>query len=604
MGVEMSTYAFPTIDAFSVPIFPAQPLQQTFFPKRFFQNIRNYPLTKRAQKLSTTLDNFEKNSATIDNQRAQALLVSCQNCMQKISASKQMTSELKTTYDELRGRFCALKYRALSGKGTPSQRPANTPTVLELSQKIAAKKAAHPIFKQLPPQDQAVTKHELEILEDLVKRYPEMAVIINEDPITLNAFFTYVCHRNIPLDAFIQFPNTITKMSSLINTRFGHFSDFLQVKDLENGKKQLTIPYRNESGIHRVNILDESAILHLENNVTLTVKELYKHLMQKPMVMGPIEIFPDGIRLFDSGQYAVGNKHIDFTQHEWYKNLPAWETLTTDQANAKYGKFIHGKPLDGSNWMVALCASAKNKGIPDATGTLQPDLTDVHGYKVVLIPTGDGKYNLIPFGKIPKKAPDLRSTTEIYNFLADTSIAEIQYDMNYFTESRLHGMVCCSLPKMHGEYYMNNILGRDMQAGRNENLIFQFSDHNCTEWVISCWNELRQKFPDGNYPLPNHLISILKTTPSNPLLKPFIAQLRLLSPKIRKIFMTVTLLLLRATRGQTINGNHYSVWTSQSFTAPNYNIYNPVPLFSYQCAESHLHSNDHECVRYSTHLNI
>jgi hypothetical protein len=600
-----TTYALPILDPYSVPVLPTAPsISQPSLPQKIVQALHNYTVIKRAQKLNIALDSFEQHAATCDKTQAQALLTKCQNCMLKITETKQITPELKTAYDNLRGRFCSLKYRTLSDQERLVL-PANIPSVEDLSQKIAALKATHPVMKQLPQEDQAVTKHEFEILQNLVQRYPEMAIMINEDPITLNAFFTYVCHRNVPLDAFVQFPNTITKLSSLVSTRFGHFSNFLHVEDLQNGKKQLTIPYIHTFGQRRVNILDESALLHLENNVTITVKELYSHIMQKPTVMGPVEIFPEGIRLFDSGQYVGANGPIDFTQPEWYKKLPAWETLTAEQANTKYGKFLHGAPLDGkTNWMVALCASAKNKGQPDAAGVRQPDLTDVHGYKVILIPSGDGNYSVIPFGKIPRKAPDMRSITEMYNFVADTSLAEIQYDMNYFTESRLHGMVCHSLPKEQGEWYMNNILGRDMQAGRDGNLIFQFADHNCTEWVISCWEELRRKFPEyhAKYPLPDHLVSILQTAPSHPALKHFVSKLKMLPPKIQKIFMSVTLLFLRATRGQTIHGNHYSLWTSQNFTDPLFNIYNPVPLFSYQCSESNV--NGHKCVRESTHLKI
>lgn len=590
----------------AIPLFPtvAPTSKYHYLPKKFTQAIHKYSVIKHAAQLNKILDDYEKNAANVDKDQAKFLLKKCLRCMKKITEAENVTPELKTAYNDLRGRFCSLKYRTFSVQERV-ERPSNVPTVKELSKKIAAHKAKHPVISQLLKTDQAVSKHELEILDNLINHYPEMAVMINEDPIALKSFFTLVCHRNIPLDVFVQFPSTITKLSSLITTRFGHFENFLKVENATRpGGKQLTIPYMHQSGPHRVNILNPSALLHLENNVTITVAQLYKHIMQKPLIMGSVEIFPEGIRHFDAGQFVGANGPIDLSGPEWYKQLPAWETLTVDQANTKYGKSIHGDPLDGTNWMVALCVSAKNKGKPDASGILRPDVIDVHGYQVFLIPSGDGKYHVIPLCKVPKKSPDMRSPKELIKFVANTDFAEIQYDTNYFTDSRLHGMICYSLPQDQGQYYMNNIIGRDIQAGRDGKLIFQFADQNCTEWVFTRWKELRNQFPayHQRFPLPNHLVSLLKTSPSHPALKHFVKKLGIMPAKLRKIFLRATMLFLRAKRGHNINGNHYSMWTSRNFTSPHYIINNPVRMFDYKCPDAN--KKGHHCVRQTTHKNI
>lgn len=570
-------------------------------PMRVFHHRQ---LLKEAHKLNLDLDTSEKGFST---EKATELQAKCQQCMQKISHAEYVSPELQESYKGLRSRVCALKYRALSEQ-EQAENAMNSNSYESLRQAVSARKKSHSVISQLYAEDQELTKSEEEILGNLATKYPSVASLIMQDEAMLSAFFTYVIFRGIPLDVFVQFPNTVTKLSSLVTARLGYFTNFLRVEEQANGPKTLTIPYRHRDGnLHRVNILDSSSQLHLEHNITISVAQLYEHLIAKAIKMGPVEIFPDGIRAFDSGQFAMSSP-IDLTQPDWFRQLPAFETLTTAEANNKYGRFMHGKALDGKNWMLALCAAAKDKNVIDLTG--------VHAYEVLLIPSGDGKsYKTIPLGKFPKICPDVRSQKAMVGFVVNTQLGEIQYDVNYFTDSRVHGMLCFSLPKDQGEYYMNEILKKDLQASSAGNLLFQFPDQNCTEWVISRWEKLHQdwmaKHPGYKqpFPTPQHRVSLINTTPSNPALGCVVNKLRAMSEKVRRAFTSVLLFLLGARRGKMVDGNYYSVWTSKKFTQPDYEIGNPVPFFGYNgaavgqaCPEAN--NPHHRCVRLTPHRGI
>lgn len=563
-------------------------------------------LKDNAQRLSDGLDQMESRSAVAPKKTVNQLLINSESYL-KFLSTKLSSGDLKEAYSHLRGRVYSLRARILPIEDR-AELPLDRDAFADFLQQIEANKKSHPVLKQLAEKDQVLSESDLHTLDHMKAHYPSITRMLCEDPVWREAFVNSVIVRGISPDVFAQFINTTTSLSSLIMTRFGHFKEFLKIEENAKGFKSLTIPYIDHHGKQqRVNLHDTKAILNLEGGFTLSVGEMLKVLKQKPVVMGPLGVFPEGIRSFEMGQFGWMQKNgsiklIDLTQKDWIQQLPAWQVLSTEEANKKYGPYLHGEALDGKNMMVALAVSAKDKN--------RQDLLGVHGYQVILVPMGDGRYNVLPLARVPKVSPDLRSKWQTVSFVANTAVAEIQYDTNYFTDNRVHGMVCYSLSPEQGAYYMNEIIAPDIQSGRDGTLLFQFADQNCIQWVISRWKKLQEKYPLP-FALPCHRISLLRTDPSHPALAWLVTTASKLARIFCRIFMNGVLFLLGARRGRTVNGEFHSLWKSKNFNAnTKYKIFTPMPLFKYsggllgeQCS-MHAKDPNHQCTRLTTHLHI
>lgn len=449
-------------------------------------------LQATADALINRLDKLEERSYKSSLGETIKLFKESEDLERELAARVKHSPVLKKPLTQLSGRVCSLRYRAQTALNKAEEIQPERSLVIKVLQKA---KSAHSVYKQLP--SSILSASELLKIDQFLKDYPAFAALTIKDPDWAAAFVKSVLLRNIPVNVFVEFIHTTLEASSIAITRFGRFSGMLQILPTagQEWQKQVTLPYvtkdKNKlSVIKRVNILNPNERLTLEGGLKLKVSQMIKMFRDKPIEAGSIEMYSDGVRGFHCGQFgwatASGKiKPMELSKDkEWYKKVPTWQVLTTAQANEKYGAFLHGEPLNGSNWMVALCSAAQNTGRKDILG--------VHGYQVIVAPLGDGTYTVLPLGKVPKKSPDLRSDTETASFIANTDFAEIQLDTNYFTENRVHGMICYSVSQAHGEQYMNQVIARDIQDGRDNKLLFQFPDQNCTEWVITRFKELKK----------------------------------------------------------------------------------------------------------------
>lgn len=572
-----------------------------------WKNFTKAQQSAHAKKLSGAFDEMEAQSASTLKGRATQLLTHGKLYLQYLSNFP----DLKEARSTLKARVISLSYRIQSSQANREE-PLDGQAFVKFRDAVQNSKRTHPVVSQLEEPSHELTKEDFEKLTILSQHYPAAANLISEDASFAANFVNSVLVRGISPDIFVQFINTTTRLSSFAICRFGHFQEFLKIENdgVKHWQKKLTIPYiDHQKTPKRINLLDSKAVMMLEGGLTVNISKFLKIIKEKPVQMGPLEVFPEGVRSFHIGKFgwsqADGHVElIDLSQKDWYTHLPAWQRITTEQANEKYGKYLHGEPLNGRNWMVALVASAKDKSRQDVTG--------VHGYQVILIPQGDGTYHVFPVGRIPRISPDLRSKWEMINFIANTTEGEIQYDTNFFTDNRVHGMICYSLTPASGQDYMNEVIAPDIQAGRERTLPFQFADQNCTEWVISRWQKHQEKHPLP-YPIPGHRISLLKTKPSNPALQWLVRTASKLVKIFRKIFLNGIILLLGGRRG-LIDGKKvfHSLWTSKNFSSKtNYSIFSPVPFFEYSGSPvegkpcpMHQSNPEHCCIRLTTHLNI
>jgi len=399
-----------------------------------------------------------------------------------------------------------------------------------------------------------LTKRDIDKLLETCK-YPEFIKLLMWDKALCSKFFKWSIRDNNPVDTFIEFPatsdtlhiNNIDKRTGLLNP------DLIKIK--KSAVKDITLPFYDGKKTNYISILDESKIINLNNNLSLSLQKIYQVFFNKREHPGYLEFFKQyGIMNWASFEYGPINpdlrtyKKIDIARNDWWDILPKFDELSKSATEKRYDL-----ELKDNEWVQCIRSTKE---------TLDYRMLKRHGYLEVAIPLKNGNYGIFPFGKYPTDFPT--STIGLVRLIPGTTDARLEYpDENVFYSHRQHAMQPEKLSQKQGQEFIEKIR-IDIEKTYNNKLNFQMAGKNCAEWAESKAVVLPETKTATFFKMP-----ATEMQPTDKVLDTFVKQ-----PHAKKTKLLLhTLGLLANIDGRTVKVNGEEVYTKTEISSNIHEIH-------------------------------
>lgn len=442
----------------------------------------------------------------------------------------------------------ALTYRM---KDTmPPEVPIEKITVVDHKLKeltTSFKKESYAISKK------GITEKEEKILDDVIDQYPDFVdyILTKGNEKILKEFHKWTIQNNCPANVFIEFPHIQkTLKQSYLASRIGVIgNNLLKVGYNSKGEKDVTLSFITSKGQEDVSILNEDEKVKFSTWKSGKVEQEYslKEIWEQFVLKNdkddtPVEMFYDGITLFNTAQYDG----VDFTtdNEKWYEDLPVYKVVTSKELEALYGKISQN-----GEWLV----TAKS-----ASQTANIGFNGHHAFLEIAVPDGKGNFRLYPFGKYPKYFPT--GAIESLVSLGNTVEGHIIFDQNVYYTMRNITSVPFVINAKKGEALMKEIKA-DVKLAKNGKLPFQIiNENNCAGWVES---KLNQVFKDESLKVNPSLFKVNVLAMDAP--QPFGILLGIVNAMYFKVIQNLLLTLgqyivLGPTRGLNVGNDSNPQW--------------------------------------------
>ncbi len=321
--------------------------------------------------------------------------------------------------------------------------------------------------QDLIPQKELTVEEKAKIKE--TTSYSLFASLLLEDSELQERFFQWVIRDRNDAAIFIQYPALQEKLvDCMLNGRIGRIGNgLLQIQKTD--KKIVTLAFEGNP----INILDETQRYTFKGGYTLTVAEVFEIFRNKFAEAGNLEFMAEGVinwHYLNLGHWDAQNEQyqvIDMEQAAWWEQLPAFETLTLQEARRRYGQH-----MDGYTWNVAATASR---------GSATLDYEQTHAYLDLAIPLGRGRYAIYDFGKFANWFPT--NFMEVMSIFAFNVHASVGYpDENVFYTHRETAQHSFAITPEEGMRCLSSIRD-DILVAREANFVYQIESDNCALWA-------------------------------------------------------------------------------------------------------------------------
>lgn len=314
----------------------------------------------------------------------------------------------------------------------------------------------------------ALTEEEKNALKPL-SEYPEFLeyILINET--VRHSFFKWTLEQANPAGIFILFPNLTDSLSSChLSKALG----YLRQLKLSEDKKNVTALFVNSFGESEpLSIIDPNTTITLQNNYTLSLKDIYAQYKLKDLkpTESRIDIFKNGIQNWNpsiQGRYNPNEKkftpqNLDDT---WLEQIPPQETLTRDEIMKKF----HLDELEKNESLFIQRATRKD---------MKLRMENTHAFYTLARPIENGdKYNLYTFGAYAKKTPQtlveklsLLTGTFEATFINDQAMFYSSFELAY-KPHRISEELCQKVM---------TVIKKQIQLVRTGKMAFQYLTKNC-----------------------------------------------------------------------------------------------------------------------------
>jgi hypothetical protein len=552
-----------------------RPCKKSFTSLRCFEEQR---WGKLAASLVREFDRLEKTPVSFGKNDEQTALfaehLEAAKFVQKRMKDFLGTHKVKKQFDALRQRMAAMRYRIEAENGGQDRQEPKEAVTEELEELAKKWKLTYPLY-----QDKEICQSERDKLREAAA-YPKFAKLLVFDSAMRNLFFRWALRDNNSVDAFVQFPSTCNRLkSALITGRIGRFAEHFQLVQKVDNEKVFTLPFQveEESGelrTRQISILDESQTLTLRGKFQLTIQKAIRVFANKNLDTGCLEFMgTNGICNWHPHELGWWNQQesryevIDLEEEnsEWWKQLPVFETLDSEQVKTRYGI----EELQDGQW-VAVAKSSRE--------SLSLDIDRSHGYFEVLIPDATGsRYNVYPMGKFAKNFPTNLLAKCL--FVTNTVESRIEYpDENPFYSHRQQASA--SFPLEEGQALeLMETLRKDLLSARQGNVVFQFSWENCAWWPQERLEGLLGKSSESDGKVPNLFVAkILDARPKLQPLKGIFGFCRNLPERIKNVAARAFAFLLGSWRGIYVieGGRKIFKSTKTSDFRKNCEMYHPA----------------------------
>lgn len=437
-----------------------------------------------AKTFTKSLDNLEKTPVIFQNdmkitQPQYKKFLHYLNAYQKLETklSKSQNPQIKQELNAIKQRIIALKYRIEAIHGGIDKKSS----IDEIQLKYICLSASSWKSKQklYPNNAKNLTERDMIKLHEACL-YPEFMRLLLSDKSLQNLFFTWTIRDNNGSAQFIEFPATCARLRTcLLDKRVGrllpHELDIVEDKllNIQGHQKIICLPFFDGHAMKRVNILDESTYVTLNNERRMTIAEIFRIFSEKRNRPGNVEFFgTKGIMNWANYEYGSWNPRtesydrIDLTKPDWWTQLPVFEELSKDEVEAKYQL-----SLKKGQWVRCLVATLED---------LDFDMLRRHGYLETVIPQENDKYAVYPFGNYPLNYPtDAPSQARLVTQTVEGRIGYLEE--NVFKSNRQH--ITQSEPNTPDEgKRIMELIRQDVIASISGNHTFQLFVENCAQW--------------------------------------------------------------------------------------------------------------------------
>lgn len=251
-----------------------------------------------------------------------------------------------------------------------------------------------------------------EQIAPIVGATPHLEQLLMEHPNYLEDFIVWCFKDNCPAEVFIGFPEITDRLKPhYVAERLGRASENREKHLLNviknNGECYVTLPIETTpNSVKEVPILSREKF-PLCNGIETDLKGFAKQLVdryddiiphfqctQKGLLAHNVHLI--GSPLFDEESEEIGYQ-------AWWENFPVYEKISVAEASRRC------KGLNGKIPGFVMHSTME---------TVSISITGNHGYFELLLPAGDGEYNVYSFGKSAKKSPD--GFFSLLSFLANT----------------------------------------------------------------------------------------------------------------------------------------------------------------------------------------
>lgn len=310
-----------------------------------------------------------------------------------------------------------------------------------------------------------VTEAENALIEKL-SLYGLFAKLLLKSPKVQDECFKLIFRDHFPLKPLVQFFEISLDLNrTLIARRVGFFHKFeKEILKIEKNKTNQTKDIQLKINANYVSILDESQEIALNHGEKLTWKQIKKVWEEGKKVPSAMEIFedlgmlyyrPQGMKIFSQ---RSENETIDLKEdHFWEKkSFPKFLTLSKERLEKElFIKIPEDKP-----YVVTIESTCIDPLFVD----------DAHGASTIYIPTENGDYQMLPFGKYAAKFP--QKWYEKLLFVGNSVQGELTYpDPTPFYRHRLHAISPKCITKEDFEALMIDY---------TDIWYFQFAGNNCS----------------------------------------------------------------------------------------------------------------------------
>ena len=400
-------------------------------------------------------------------------------------------------------------------------------------------KSDHPLFF-----DKNLTDKDKRKIAEVCK-YPKFAKILLGDKGLRKTFFVWALRDNGEVRQFIQYPSMTNHLKAVfLASRIGRLGeDILRIEKKERKEggeeKILSLPFHTVKGVERINIMDESKVIEMNQGWKVKIKQIFDVFAKKNTDFGDFEIFGStGIDVWNCSQIGRWNHQtkkydrVDLSQENWWNELPVLEEITKTDLERKYNT-----ELAEGEWLV--CGKASRQ-------TADLDFNGQHGFLEVAIPTPSGTYRIYPFGNFAEKFP--ATTVELLYFLANTVKGKISYpDENFFYLQRQQASYPIPLSVDEGKRLMQKI-GEDLIRASKGYLVFQLASENCAFWAQQALDVLQDTKSVPNL----YKMKVIHTTPKDPLFGKLFPIVRKLPEKVGLLILKSVDIIFGSWRGVTI----------------------------------------------------
>ncbi len=364
--------------------------------------------------------------------------------------------------EQLQLKRVALLYRLESWNGGLDAGPVDGESVDFLYKEAVGWKRSHPLIGQA-----ILSAKDLMHLKKAAQ-YSEFIHLLKKFSLLKNKFLNWVLQDGNDVIPFIEFPAAIEHiMDSKLSGRINRHLRILK----EGNAKLLCLPFE---GMY-LSILDEDLTVTFRGNYTLTLREIFHIFSEKEVAVGNLEFMSEGIvnwNLHRLGYWNADLKRyitVDMNLDKWWEEMPVLENLNRRQLVKRFKVDVksHG-------WVAAAVATRAN---PDL------DFDATHAFLEVAIPLEDGTYNIYDFGKLATEYP--ANLMERLMMLTKTVHAAVAYpDDSIFYTTRQRGFEPFLLSSRQGRSLMD-LIRRDINIAKQNNLVYQIESENCAKWVHS-----------------------------------------------------------------------------------------------------------------------